>query len=222
MNIRIKLTMFVLTAFTLACGLMQPRPNIPDEALTGLDQNTVRRLGHLDLSDWTDDVPDGTFLSLFSGVPPASCSGREEIYTFVTAGDQQIFLGALSKQFGGNFPVRTLFFDTGGERFVVGYVDRGVELSTSDSLLYFRMDRPASDTKWMQAVKESEINARIFLVPIFEDEAAEWNSVAFVGIQTCGTLKRGVESNESYYADEKIFNPPMLINGLFLPVSIQP
>jgi len=220
-NIFKTMLVILFVAITLSCGLMQPRPDIPDDALIGLDPDTMQWLGHLDLSDWTDDVPDGTLLSLFSGVLSASCSGRQEVYAYVTAGDQQVILGALSKQFGGNLPVRTLFFDTGGERFVVGYVDRGVELSTSDSLLYFRMDRPEPDTsQWMVAVKESEIKGRVFLVPIFKDEAARWDTVVFVGVQTQESLTRGVESNDSYYADEQIFNPPMLIDGLFLPVSI--
>lgn len=98
MNVRIKLIIFVLTmaAVTLACGLIEPRPNIPDDDLTGLDPSTVRRLGHLNLSEWTDDVPDGTLLSLFSGVISASCSGREDIYAFITTGDQQFFLGSLN------------------------------------------------------------------------------------------------------------------------------
>lgn len=208
---RIKLAgILLLVTLTLACGLIQSQPDIPDEALIGLDPDTVRRLGRLDLSDWTDDVPDGMLLSLFSGVMSASCNGKEEIYAFVTAGDQQTFLGALGRHFGNDFPVRTLLLDTGKDRFVAGYVDPGVELRTSDSLLYFRMDRLASDTeRWMKAVKESEIKARTFLVPIFDDEITQWISVTFVGVQTRGTLKRGVESDESYYADERVFYPPM-------------
>ena len=47
-------TMLVIlfVAINLSCGLIQSRPDIPDNALAGLD--TVRRLGHLDLSGITN------------------------------------------------------------------------------------------------------------------------------------------------------------------------
>jgi len=70
-------------------------------------------------------------------------------------------------------------------------------------LLYFRIDRPELDTnKWMKAKKESEIKARIFLVPIFQDEANKWNMLNFIGIQTKETLDRGVKTDDSYYIFE--------------------
>ena len=195
----------------ISCGLTT-RPEIPPEALSGIEEGSAQRMGHLNLSDWTDDVPEETYLSLFTG---KTADGSEQIRAFVTAGEQQVYLGPLTAQLGSPV-VQTLFFTTGGDRFVIGYVSPDVE----GHLLYFRMDRPEPDnSQWMQAVKESKIKGRVFLVPIFQDEADQWNSLAFAGVQTKESLNRGLKTDESYYEWEQTFEPPRNIENLFVTIK---
>ncbi len=213
----ISLFILGLASFISGCafwaGLWQP--DIPEDALVGLQPGTSHILGRFRFADWAGNVPPAMVAVVFDGL--LQDSGARDIRIFLSDGKNTQYVGALTEQLG--LPgVKTIFINFEGNHCLIGYVLPGV----SGNLLYFRIERPQDDpSRWMDAVSESKIENNLFLVPLGGSEHAQlWNKLVLSAVQTRESLQRGFDQKGSYFELEKAYAPPLIVSDLYVFVSL--
>lgn len=207
----------VVWALLCVSGVLSAcQPAIPTEALAGAKAGSAKRIASYPIYNGSYILPQNSRLywvkvELEDGTP------EYRIYLSIDALDY--YLGALSHQFP-DAPFVSMLFSIGQERYMIGRIDD----SLAGKLDSIGFEHPTDDpSHWMQATKVSLLHQdRIFLIPITETEAPEWDSLVKIYIHTRESLKQTVNQpliEPSIYAWSIEFAQPYAIGDFYLPVA---
>jgi hypothetical protein len=213
--VKMKRLLFLTMAIIIspACILRSTGHRIPDIATVGLKPGSTKSIAYFELKDWASGIQPSAYAEVFTG--QLVTTGETEIRVFIHDGQKMHYAGALSDQLG--LPeVKTIFIDLGKEKCVIGWISPTVR-----ELYDFRIERVRVDSEpFEDTVKESLIEANLFIVPIQEDFEL-WNNIHFSGVQTSGSLQRGNDALGSWYEFEKQYDPPLDISSWYVLIPIQ-
>ncbi len=194
---------------------IRAKKNIPIEAKQGIDEESIKMIGHFQLSDWASDISNEAYFSIFSG--EVIDTKETEMRVYYSDNEKREFLGALTDQLGIE-EIKTIFLDLGKERCVMGWTSS--EIPGKRKAIVFGGYEP-DPRKWLQVQLKSTIERDMFIIPIKEDTTSRFDFLSRVGIETKESFKRGLQSKYSYYEVEKKFEPALDVSEFYYHLEIQ-
>ena len=194
--------LLMLVAVLSACSALQQTIEDLTDQISSSQGTVVIRL-----SRWTDDVPQGTLLQI----------DRSSHEVYIAAGESKQLLGNLEYQLP-DAPVKTMFFDTGTTKFIIGFVDESVAGHLTGTLIgrYAPPDehRPVDGGSKLNAMEDG---SRTFFIPIFPNEVDRWQKLDGVYIFT--DEASNAESRTGHrWAFKKDYRPYLDVSSWYLKV----
>ena len=178
--------------------------SIPANAQTGMVGGSGKIVGHIDLHAWNCRIETGTYIRIFKGIN--ANEDHWETRAFISGNGDYKYLGAFLQPFP-ELPVKFLCFEAIGRQYLLGVI---YPENSTNQYQYgtFRIQRPESTLDRQDDIwKESTIEDSIFIVPIFEDEIIEWQSVIHLEFQLIEKNRETI--NPTALAWRRDFNPPI-------------
>lgn len=180
------------------------QPSIPAAALGGADPSSVEIIWSAPLSRLK-----GT-LTVFA---VTLSDGRREYRVFARLEGKDVYLGRLQTQLM-DAPLRTLFFQIGKDRFVIGRVDDTVP----GTLAFVDLQRYTQDrANWVEATRQSTVKDRVFFMYLTDGQSDPWDTVEYAAVQSRESLAlvtQGMGAKRNAW--EASFAPPIDISALYV------
>lgn len=178
---------------------------VPQVALDGVEARAFRKLRSEDLNPYVTgyDRP----LMLVVGDARLTNDGLERRAYITPTDAAPIYLGALSRQWA-NVPLEMLCLDLEGDRFIVIWVDEMVA-GTPTTVTFGRPMQQSIDDS-MNTLRVAAVANRVAIVPIAAVEAALWQEINDIRVQT----------RQEHFAWQARFEPPLAINNCFTSITL--
>lgn len=178
---------------------------VPQQALEGVSARAFRKLRTEDLDPYVTRFNKPLMLVVGDA---KLTSGAIERRAYITPADAEpIYLGTLQRPFS-DAPLEALCFELAGDRFIAVWVDESISGTPSTVTLARPMQQAVDDS--MNTLRVGAAANRVAILPIAAEEAALWQQISEIRIQT----------RAEGFVWHKQYEPPLSIESCFTPITL--